>query len=67
MRQASARRSYFTRIAEHIGAPLRERCDVIVHAPLPECWVDLISYLSAQEEERRQAQGAHVRRRPSTH
>ena len=59
-RQPQVRRSYFSRIAEHVGKPLREQCDEITHEPLPERWVDLINYLNAREEEaRRVATLAH--------
>jgi hypothetical protein len=67
MRQAFAQRSYFTCIAEHIGAPLRERCDDIMHEPLPERWVDLMNYLNAQEKERREAQATVAGRQSLTH
>jgi hypothetical protein len=48
--QGRARRSYFARIAEHIGIPLRQECNDIAREPLPERWVDLINYLDAQEQ-----------------
>src|SRR5215467_1235444 len=54
-RQRRVRRSYFTRIAEHVSKPLREQCDDIAHEPLPARWVDLINYLNAREEEERRA------------
>jgi hypothetical protein len=48
--QGRARRSYFARIAEYIGIPLRQERDNIAREPLPERWVDLINYLDAQEQ-----------------
>ena len=50
MPQGRARRSFFARIAEHLGIPLRQECDDIAREPLPERWVDLINYLDAQEQ-----------------
>src|SRR5262249_3881764 len=45
VRRRQPRRSDVVCIAEHIGAPLRERCADITCQPLPERWVDLIDHL----------------------
>ena len=65
MPQGRARRSYFARIAEHIGIPLRQERDDIAREPLPERWVDLINYLDAQEQA--EARQGAKRRPPFEH
>jgi len=70
VRRAQTRlwQTYADKISEHVGKPLREQCDDIAHEPLPERWVDLISYLNAQEKEQRRAKTPpHDRRRPLPH
>ena len=64
MRRRQPRRSDVVRIAQHIGAPLRERCADITCQPLPERWVDLIDHLNAQEQEQAEP---FPKRRPSSH
>ena len=51
MRQVQVRRSYFSRMAEHLGISAREAWNATADQPVPERWVDLINYLNAQEEE----------------
>ena len=50
-----------------IGKVLRQECKDIPDEPLPERWIDLINYLNAQEEERRQAEAARSQRLPLAH
>ena len=67
MRQRGVRRSYFSRISDYIGKPLREQCDDIAHEPLPERWVDFINYLNAQEQQQAEVRPRAKRQPPLPH